>query len=144
MDLRILPHVNAALNATSAVLIVAGFVLVKRGRKEAHRACMQGALAASALFLASYLVYHFSSGATKFRGEGWVRPAYFALLGSHTVLAVVAFPLVLATWREARLGRFDRHRGLARVTFPIWLYVSLTGVAVYAMLYHLYPAPPLG
>jgi uncharacterized membrane protein YozB (DUF420 family) len=132
-----LPTVNAILNATSAVLITVGFVLIRRKRIGAHRACMIGAFCVSSLFLISYLTYHYYHGSTKFTGQGWIRPVYFSLLISHTTLAATIVPLVLITLYRALRERFDRHKRIARWTFPIWLYVSVTGVIVYLMLYQL-------
>lgn len=131
-----LPTLNAALNATSAVLLTAGFVFIRRRRIGAHKACMLSAFATSTLFLVSYLYYHWQVGATPFEGVGWTRPVYFAILISHTVLAAAVVPLVLVTLYRALRERFDRHRAIARWTLPIWLYVSVTGVVVYLMLYH--------
>jgi putative membrane protein len=139
-----LPSVNAALNGISAVLLVVGYVAIRRARVSLHKACMLAALAVSALFLASYLYYHFAvkkGQPTHFAAEGSVRLIYFAMLGSHTVLAAVVAPLALWTASLALRGRFDRHARVARWTFPIWLYVSVTGVVVYWMLYRLYPSP---
>lgn len=133
-----LPHLNALLNALAAVCLCAGFFFIRRKNVRAHRACMVGALGVSALFLVSYLVYHYTAGATKFTGQGVVRPIYFAILISHTVLAVAVLPLALITAARALKGRFERHKAIARWTLPIWLYVSVTGVVVYVMLYHLY------
>ena len=137
MTLRDLPTLNAVLNAASAGLLALGYVLVRRGRRRAHQAVMQAALACSALFLVSYLTYHAQVGSVRFQGQGPVRTAYFAILISHTVLAVVIVPLAIVTFVRARRGRFDRHRAIARVTLPLWAYVSVTGVVVYWMLYRL-------
>ena len=134
----IFPAINAALNGTSAVLLVTGHRLIKRGRMAAHRAVMLTALTTSALFLISYLYYHYHVGSVHFRGQGWSRPVYFAILISHTILAAVIVPLIIITLTRARRERFDRHRAIARWTFPLWMYVSVTGVIVYFMLYHLY------
>jgi uncharacterized membrane protein YozB (DUF420 family) len=134
---RDLPTLNAALNATTAVLLLTGWWLVRRGQKQAHRAAMLAAVATSALFLVSYLVYHFEVGSVRFRGQGAVRAVYLAILASHTVLAAAIVPLVLVTLARALRGRFDAHRRLARVTLPLWLWVSVTGVVVYWMLYRL-------
>jgi uncharacterized membrane protein YozB (DUF420 family) len=139
LDVRVLPHVNASLNAASAALLLAGFAFIRSGRRDAHRRCMEGALLTSALFLVSYLTYHFSARMTPFAGQGAARPVYFTILVSHTALAAVLPVLAILTWRRARRGDFERHKRLARWTFPIWLYVSVTGVLVYVMLYHLYP-----
>lgn len=136
-DVSALPAVNAFLNGTSAVLLSAGFVFIRRKHIAAHRACMLSAFGVSALFLVSYLVYHAQAGSVPFQGRGWVRPVYFALLLSHIVLAAVIVPLALTTIHRAWTGRFDRHRRIARWTLPIWLYVSVTGVLIYLMLYQL-------
>lgn len=137
MTLRDLPTLNAALNATATVLLVAGWRLVRGGRREAHRRVMIGALACSALFLASYLVYHFEVGSVRFQRHGLIRALYLAVLASHTVLAVVILPLIAASLRHAFAGRFPAHRRVARVTLPLWAYVSVTGVVIYWMLYRL-------
>ena len=139
-DYAIFPAVNAALNATSAVLIATGVGLIRAGRKTAHRGVMVAAVVCSSLFLASYLYYHYPVGSVRFTGQGWVRPLYFAILLTHTVLAAAVVPLVLMTLVRALRERFDRHKVIARWTYPIWLYVSVTGVVIYLMLYHLYRA----
>ena len=131
-----LPTLNAALNATSAILLVLGYSLIRRRRVTAHRACMLLALLTSALFLTSYVVYHARVGSIPYRGSGWLRPAYFTILISHTVLAVAIVPLVAITVARALRTDFARHAAIARVTLPIWIYVSVTGVVVYLMLYH--------
>ena len=135
----VLPAVNALLNGTSAVLLTAGYLFIRRKRVAAHRACMLTAFAVSTLFLLSYVTYHFQAGSVPFRGQGWIRPVYFTLLLSHIALAAVIVPLALTTIYRAWTERFDRHRRIARWTLPIWLYVSVTGVVVYWMLYHLGP-----
>ena len=132
-----LPHVNAFLNAASTVLLVWGYTAIRRGNAVLHERLMKRAFVSSSLFLASYLTYHIQAGRKTFPGEGWLRTAYLGILLSHTVLAVVTVPLVLTTLYFALRGRFDRHRRIARVTLPIWLYVSVTGVVVYWMLYRL-------
>ena len=138
-DATILPHVNATLNATSALLLVAGFWLIRRRRISAHRACMTAALVCSALFLVSYLVYHYQVGSVRFQGSGALRVAYLSILASHSLLAAaVPFMAAITLWRALRRN-FERHVAIARWTLPIWLYVSLTGVVVYWMLYHLNP-----
>jgi uncharacterized membrane protein YozB (DUF420 family) len=137
MTVRDLPTLNAVLNAASAVLLLCGWLLIRRGRRDAHRRVMIAALACSALFLTSYLVYHAQVGSVRFQGQGAVRTAYFAILVSHTVLAVCIVPLVAITVTRALRGQFERHRRLARVTLPLWAYVSVTGVVVYWMLYRL-------
>jgi putative membrane protein len=135
---EVLPHVNASLNAVACALLVVARVHVGRGRIARHRTAMLGALAVSALFLVSYIAYHFTAPIFVFRGEGLVRPFYYALLISHVVLAALAIPLILATaWLGLR--RADaRHRALARWTWGLWMYVSLSGVLVYLMLYQIY------
>jgi putative membrane protein len=132
-----LPAVDATLNAASALLLAAGFLFIRRRNVPAHRVCMLAAFATSVLFLICYLTYHSVHGVTRFPGHGAVRGFYLALLGSHTLLAVVIVPLVLSTLYRAWRGRFDLHRRIARWTLPAWLYVSITGVVVYWMLYHL-------
>ncbi|MGZ5436979.1 MAG: DUF420 domain-containing protein [Pyrinomonadaceae bacterium] len=135
-----LPHFNAALNFTSFVLLVTGYVFIRGKNIIAHRNCQIAALSVSVLFLISYLTYHFQHGATKFQGQGIARPIYFTILTTHTILAAVIVPFVIITVRRAKRGDFLRHRAIARWTLPMWLYVSVTGVLVYLMLYHLYPS----
>ena len=137
MSLAMLPTLNAILNATSAACLVTGWCCIKAGRMPAHAACMIAACIASLMFLTSYLWYHAHVGSVRFTGTGWSRPAYIALLMSHTVLAVSIIPLVGRTLWLAAGKRFDAHRAIARWTLPLWLYVSITGVVVYWMLYHL-------
>jgi uncharacterized membrane protein YozB (DUF420 family) len=131
-----LPHLNAALNATSAVLLATGFLAIRRRNIGLHRACMVATVVTSCVFLTSYLVYHAQVGSVRFQGQGWIRPVYFTILISHTVLAMTLVPLVVVTLRRASKKMFERHRAIARVTLPIWFYVSVTGVVVYLMLYH--------
>ncbi|HYY97063.1 MAG TPA: DUF420 domain-containing protein [Pyrinomonadaceae bacterium] len=138
MNDSVLPHLNAALNATSGLLLLAGLYFISRGRVRAHRASMLSALAVSALFLVSYVVYHAQYGSVKFQGQGFARPVYFFILITHVVLAAAIVPLVFVTARRALRGDFVRHRRIARWTYPLWLYVSVTGVVVYWMLYHAY------
>lgn len=138
MDLSLLPTLNACLNGSAAVFLSFGYYFIRRGRVPAHRACMAAALALSTLFLVSYLYYHAHAGATRFPGTGPVRIVYFSILLSHTVLAALAAPLVLMTVYRALRGQFDLHRRWARWTWPVWMYVSVTGVLIYWMLYHLY------
>lgn len=133
-----LPHVNAALNSITTVLLIVGFMFIRTGWREMHRKVMIAALAVSAAFLVSYLVYHFTAPIFVFPGEGWVRPIYYAMLISHVALATVATPLIAVTAWRGLTGRFERHRLLARWTWPIWLYVSVTGVLIYVLLYHVY------
>jgi putative membrane protein len=133
----ILPSVNAGLNATAAVLLVWGYTLIRRKRVEAHRKVMLSAFVVSCLFLVCYLVYHYQVGTVRFPGAGAIRTVYLSILGTHTVLAAAVPVLAIVTLRRGLAARFDKHRRLARWTLPIWLYVSVTGVVVYVMLYHL-------
>lgn len=132
-----LPTLNAALNAACAVLLTRGFLYIRRGDVRRHKACMGLAFAVSVVFLASYLTHHALHGSTRFTGSGWPRPLYFSILVSHTILAVAIVPLALRTLYLAWRGRFDAHRRIARWTLPLWLYVSVTGVIVYWMLYRM-------
>ena len=131
-----LATVNAGLNATAAVLIGTGFYFIKRKNVHAHRVCMTAATVVSALFLTSYLIYHYNVGSVRFTKVGWIRSVYFPLLLTHTILAAAALPMVLRTLFLASKGRFANHVRIARWTFPVWMYVSVTGVIVYLMLYH--------
>jgi len=133
----LLPTVNAILNSISAILLVWGYVLIRRKQISAHRKVMQTAFATSCLFLICYLVYHFQVGSVRFQKTGVIRTVYLAILLTHTVLAATVPVLAIITLRRGRAARYDRHRRIARWTLPIWLYVSVTGVVVYAMLYHL-------
>ncbi len=137
MTLRDLPALNAALNGTSFALLCLGYFFIRTGRRKAHAATMLVALGTSAFFLVSYLYYHAHVGSVRFQGQGWLRTLYLSILFSHTVLAAVIVPLVIATLSRAIQERFDRHRRLARVALPLWAYVSVTGVVVYWMLYRL-------
>jgi putative membrane protein len=139
LDVSALPAVNAALNGLSALLLATGYALIRRRRVAAHRACMVAAFAVSTAFLVSYVVYHAQAGSVRFTGQGAVRAVYFVLLLTHIVLAAAIVPLALLTLYRAWSERFDRHRRIARWTLPIWLYVSVSGVLVYWMLYHLAP-----
>jgi uncharacterized membrane protein YozB (DUF420 family) len=130
-----LATVNAGLNATAAVLIGTGFYFIKQKNIPAHKACMVGAMVVSALFLTSYLIYHYNVGSVRFTKQGWIRNVYFPLLLTHTILAAVVLPMVLRTVFLAVKGRFRNHVRIARWTFPVWMYVSVTGVIVYLMLY---------
>ena len=140
MSISDLPAVNAMLNGTSAVLLVAAHRMIARGRIATHRALMLMAVGTSTLFLISYLYYHAHVGSVRFQGHGWSRAVYFTILISHTILAATIVPLVIITLTWALRGRFDRHRAIARWTYPIWLYVSVTGVVIYAMLYQIFRA----
>ena len=129
---------NASLNGVSAVLLACGYAAIRSGKIAVHKMFMVAAFLVSSAFLVSYLVYHYRVGHVAFQGQGWIRPVYFALLLSHTILAVVIVPMILVTLRRAWLERFDRHRIIARWTLPLWLYVSVTGVIVYLMVYQIY------
>lgn len=137
-NFAIFPVIDATLNGTSAVLLVVGRGLIKQRRMAAHRAVMIAALVSSSLFLISYLYYHAHVGSIHFQGHGWSRPVYFTILTTHTILAAVIVPMVIITLSRALRERFDRHRVIARWTFPLWLYVSVTGVVIYFMLYQLF------
>ena len=134
---KLLPAVNASLNASAAVLLVTGFLFIRQKKIAAHRACMTAAFTVSALFLATYLTHHALHGSTRFQGAGPARAVYFAILISHTALAVAIVPLALRTLYLARRDRIAEHRWIARWTLPLWLYVSVTGVVVYCMLYQM-------
>ena len=136
----IFPVINASLNGASTVLLLVGRWFIARRRIAAHRGTMITAVITSALFLTSYLYYHAHVGSVRFQGTGWSRPVYFTVLISHVILAIVIVPLVIITLTRALRERFDRHRAIARWTFPLWLYVSVTGVLVYFMLYHWFAA----
>jgi putative membrane protein len=138
-----LPLLNALFNSTAAVLLVAGLIFIRRGEVRAHRACMLSAFAVSVAFAISYIVYHAHVGDVRFLGRGWVRPLYFTILITHIGLAFVIVPLVAVTLWRALSGRFAAHRAIARWTWPIWMYVSVTGVIVYLMVYWLYPHAPI-
>jgi uncharacterized membrane protein YozB (DUF420 family) len=129
---------NASLNGISAILLAGGYAAIRAGKRNVHKYFMVSAFGVSTVFLASYLVYHYRVGHVVFLGQGWIRPVYFALLISHTVLAIVIVPLILVTLRRAWLERFDKHRIIARWTLPLWFYVCVTGVIVYLMLYQIY------
>jgi putative membrane protein len=134
------PALNAALNATAAVLLVSGYTFIRRRNVTAHRVCMVAAFLASTAFLISYLIYHARVGSVPFHGQGWIRPVYFFILFTHIVLAAAILPLALVTLSRALREQFDRHKRIARWTLPVWLYVSVTGVVIYFLLYHLYAA----
>ena len=134
----IFPVIDATMNGITTVLLVVGHSFVKRGRIAAHRAFMIAAVISSAIFLCSYLYFHYHVGSVHFHGRGWSRPVYFTILISHVILAAAIVPLVIITLSFAIRERFDKHRAIARWTYPLWLYVSVTGVIVYIMLYHLF------
>jgi uncharacterized membrane protein YozB (DUF420 family) len=143
--LQIFPHLNALLNAISGILLLFGFYFILSKQVRRHRSCMLAASTVSAIFLISYISHHiirsyfFGIGPTKFTGTGLARPIYFTVLTSHTVLAAVIAPFVVLTLWRALKSRFQQHKNIARLVYPVWLYVSITGVIVYVMLYHLYP-----
>lgn len=140
IGLHDLPALNAALNGVAAILLVTGYAFIRRGHIARHRACMVSALLVSSVFLVSYVVYHLEVGSIRFTHSGWPRAVYFAVLATHVPLAALIVPLAVVTlWRALR-GQFDRHVRVARWTLPIWLYVSVTGVMVYLMLYHVWPS----
>jgi len=136
-----LPHVNAALNGATILFLAAGLACIRTGRRAEHRACMIGALTVSVAFLVTYLVYHFNAGLARFGGEGIVRPVYFGLLITHVGIAAAITPLVPITAYRALTGRFERHKRIARWTWPLWMFVAVSGVVVYVMAVHLYPDP---
>jgi len=136
-----LPSVDATLNAASAIFLTLGFFFIRQKNIRAHKTCMLSAFATSMVFLVCYLTYHYFHGTTHFPGQGAIRRFYFALLGSHTVLAALIVPLALTTLYRAWRQRFQQHKRIARWTLPVWLYVSVTGVVIYWMLYYLYPTP---
>jgi putative membrane protein len=138
IPLHSLPAVNASLNGLAAIFLVIGYFLIRARKIQAHRYCMIAAFACSCLFLTLYLTFHYLAGVIRFGGQGWIRPVYLTLLTSHTILAVVIVPLVLITLSRGLSRRFDKHRAIARWTLPLWLYVSVTGVVVYWLLYVAY------
>lgn len=142
IPLASLPAVNASLNGASAAFLIAGYSFIRRGKIMPHRVCMITAFLSSTAFLIFYLYFHLHAGIIRFGGQGWIRPVYFTLLTSHTILAVMIVPLVLITLTRALRERFDRHRAIARWTLPLWLYVSVTGVIIYWLLYLVYT--PIG
>ena len=139
-DYSAFPALNAILNGTSFALLSAGYAFIRGKQVTRHRICMGAAVVTSSIFLASYLYYHWHVGSVRFQGTGWVRPVYFTILFSHTLLAASLVVLVPITLTRALRERFDRHRAIARWTLPIWMYVSVTGVVIYLMLYHLFAA----
>jgi putative membrane protein len=139
LDVSMFPPLNAALNGASAVLLTLGWVFIRRRQVAAHRACMLAAFTVSIAFLVSYVAYHFLAGSRAFGGQGWIRWVYFPLLITHVVLAAAMVPFVLTTLYRALRGEFLTHARIARLTLPVWLYVSITGVIVYLLLYQLYP-----
>ncbi len=148
MQLQDLPLINAILNSCSALLLLAGYVAIKRDQKERHKRCMVSALITSTLFLACYVIYHvgmqrvYGSAHTRFVDPAWFRPWYLALLASHLLLAIAIVPMVLMTVYHAIRGNFEKHRKIARWTWPCWMYVSVTGVVIYLLLYRIFPQTP--
>lgn len=138
LDIQQLPALNATLNALSGLLLTAGYLMIRRRRIAAHRACMLAAFTASVLFLTSYVIYHANTGSRPFPGYGPLRVAYFTILISHVILAATILPLAIVTLRRGLRAQYERHIQIARWTFPIWMYVSVTGVVIYLMLYQLY------
>jgi uncharacterized membrane protein YozB (DUF420 family) len=142
MSVTDLPAINACFNTLSTLFLTAGYVFIRKGRRTAHRNCMVAALSTSTLFLAGYLTYHFSvQTVTRFLDPEWFRPVYLAILLTHTVLAVIILPLVITTVVLAIRGKFESHRKVARWTWPMWMYVSVTGVVIYLLLYQIFPQP---
>lgn len=139
MNLETLPAYNAGLNALSAILLISGYIKIKGGHKRQHQKLMESAFFVSVIFLISYLVYHYNVGSVPFQGKGWIRPVYFFILITHVILAALVPPLALITLYRAWKEQFERHKRIARWTFPIWLYTSITGVLVYLLLYQFYP-----
>ena len=139
MNLSHLSAINAGLNTFAALLLIADYVFIKQGNKSSHRNCMIGALAASTVFLSCYLYYHFHAGRTVFKDPAWFRPIYLTLLLTHTILAVAIVPMILMTVNRAFKARFELHKKIARWTWPIWMYVSVTGVLIYFLLYQIFP-----
>jgi uncharacterized membrane protein YozB (DUF420 family) len=137
VTVRDLPALNALLNGTAGLLLAVGWILIRRGHRLAHKRVMLAAVACSAVFLVSYLTYHYHVGSVRFQGQGPIRTVYFTILLSHTILAAAIVPLVLITVSHGLRERFDRHRRIARVTLPLWAYVSVTGVVIYWMLYRM-------
>ncbi len=137
MTVTDLPALNATLNATSLVLLTAGWFLIKSGRRQAHKWCMIAALVMSAAFLTSYVIYHLQVGSVPFQKTGWIRTLYFLVLIPHIILAIAIVPMILITLSRALSNQFDRHKKIAKITLPLWLYVSVTGVIVYVMLYQM-------
>ena len=144
LDRAFLPMVNAGLNSTAFLLLIAGAFAIRARKTELHKGLMLAATAVSALFLACYLTHHARFGSTKFTAEGWIRPVYYTILLTHSVLAALNLPMILKTLWHALRGELDRHRAIARWTLGIWLYVSFTGVLVYLLLYRIYPSAELG
>ncbi len=137
MNVRDLPALNATLNSISTLLLLFGYYFIKRREVQRHKLCMVLAFITSSMFLTSYLIYHYNVGSVPFEKQGWLRPLYFSILISHITLAIVIVPLILITLYRALTSDFQRHRKIARWTWPLWMYVSVTGVLVYVMLYEI-------
>lgn len=138
LEIQQLPTLNATLNALSGVLLATGYLMIRSGRVAVHRACMLAAFVSSVFFLTSYVIYHANTGSRPFPGQGGIRLAYFAILISHVLLAATILPMAIVTLRRGLGAQYDRHVRIARWTFPLWMYVSVTGVVIYLMLYQLY------
>ena len=136
-----LPHLNAALNAFAAAFLFAGYIFIRSGNKIAHRACMITAVSISGIFLVSYVIHRMHAPIFEFQGQGIIRVVYYAILVSHVILAIAIVPMVSLTVFNASKGHFNKHKKIARWTWPTWMYVSITGVIVYVMLYQIYPSP---
>ena len=141
MTIQDLPLINACLNGLATLFLTLGFVFIKQGKQTAHRNCMVSAFITSAVFLTCYLIYHFSTGATRFVDPAWFKPIYLVILFTHVVLAVVILPLIFMTFSRALKARYELHKKIARWTWPLWMYVSITGVVIYLLLYQIFPQP---
>ena len=141
MTIQDLPLINACLNGLAILFLTLGFVFIKQGNKTAHRNCMVSAFVTSAVFLTCYLIYHFSTRATRFLDPAWFKPIYLVILFTHVVLAVVILPLIFMTFSRALKARYELHKKIARWTWPLWMYVSITGVVIYLLLYQIFPQP---
>ena len=139
MSINDLPAINATLNGLSAVMLAAGFYFIKKGNRRAHQKCMIGAFSTSVVFLICYLTYHYTAGHTSFKNPDWFRPIYLTLLFTHVVLAVAIVPLILKSIYHAAKGDFEKHKKVAKWTWPLWMYVSVTGVVIYLLLYQIFP-----
>ena len=139
MTIQDLPLINACLNGLATLFLTLGFVFIKQGKQTAHRNCMVSAFITSAVFLTCYLIYHFSTGATRFVDPAWFKPIYLVILFTHVVLAVVILPLIFMTFSRALKARYELHKKIARWTWPLWMYVSITGVVIYLLLYQIFP-----
>jgi putative membrane protein len=141
-EIQDLTHVNAALNGITLIFLLAGYRFIRAGERERHRRCMLAAITFAALFLISYVIYKANSGFAKFGGEGWIRPLYFSILALHVIGAALLLPMVPWTLVRALKGNFEKHKKLARKTWPMWIYVSVSGIVVYVMAVHMFPHIP--